>query len=345
MKLSIIVPVYNMSAGGKLKYCLDSLVNQTLEDYEIIAVDDASTDTSPYILSYYADKYPDKFRAVYSPVNQKQGGARNLGLKQAQGEWIGFMDSDDWAAPDMFAKLLNKAEETGADVVGCDYCLTHVQSFEKGKRISSNDSSQTGRLTEDNYKKLILSPGSMVIKIYRRELFFRHQLWFPEKMFYEDNYLAPMILLYARQFERVEEDLYYYYQHATSTVHHISREKCDDRLHAMDMFWEECRKRGFYSRFQAEIDYRFFELYYYNTLFTYLRGVRFCKVAYLDHLKAGLLARIPDFRENPYYQERMDAESKKLIDMHMKSSRKLLWYYKLLLCYRRIRYGRQYQKG
>ena len=127
-KLSIIVPVYNMASEGKLEYCLNSLVGQTLCDYEIIAVDDASQDESPRILKRYEEAYPDRFRAVLCRENRRQGGAKNTGLSLAQGEWIGFIDSDDWIAPDMYEKLLKKAEETGADMVGCDYHLKSDRS-------------------------------------------------------------------------------------------------------------------------------------------------------------------------------------------------------------------------
>lgn len=101
MKLSVIVPVYNTAGEGKLEYCLDSLIGQTLSDLEIVAVDDCSTDQSWEILTRYERENPGRLRAVHSEVNRKQGGAKNIGLSLAQGEWIGFMDSDDWAAPDM----------------------------------------------------------------------------------------------------------------------------------------------------------------------------------------------------------------------------------------------------
>lgn len=123
MKLSIIVPVYNMAAEGKLQFCMDSLVNQRISDYEIIAVDDASTDNSLEILREYEADYPQKVRVITYSENRRQGGAKNEGLKAAVGEWIGFIDSDDWIAPDFYGKLLAKAEETGADMVGCDYSL------------------------------------------------------------------------------------------------------------------------------------------------------------------------------------------------------------------------------
>ena len=98
MQLSVIVPVYNMAAEGKLEYCMDSLVNQTVEDMEIIAVDDASTDSSLEILRSYQERYPEKVKVIACSVNRRQGGAKNRGLEAAAGEWVGFVDSDDWVA-------------------------------------------------------------------------------------------------------------------------------------------------------------------------------------------------------------------------------------------------------
>ncbi len=171
-KLSIIVPVYNMAADGKLEYCIDSLLAQTMapEDYEIIAVDDASADESYEILQGYEKKYPGRITALRSPVNHHQGGAKNIGLAYAEGSWIGFMDADDWAAPEMYGSLLAAAEEAGADMAGCDYHLTDHHGMDIGKVVHNNREEQAGELDTEKYRKLILDPGSLVVKIYRREL-------------------------------------------------------------------------------------------------------------------------------------------------------------------------------
>ena len=341
MKLSIIVPVYNMEKNGKLEFCLESLVNQQMEDYEIIAVDDKSTDDSLAVLRAYEKKYPTLIKVIASPENRRQGGAKNLGLNLASGEWIGFMDSDDWAATDMFPKLLKKAEETGADVVGCDYLRTQETGFEEGEEIINNTAEQCGILNEEKYRKLLIKPGSMVIKIYKRFLFEENHIRFPEKMFYEDNAIGVLPLLYAKHFERVEESLYFYYQHTGSTVHTVDISKSIDRVHAAEIYLKECKERGFYDRFQKEIDYKVFELGYRNTLFSYLQGVKNPKYSFVVKMKRFLEDTVPEYSQNPYYEKYMDEENKKLIKLHCKNVLIFLLYYKLLYIYRRIRYGKK----
>ena len=338
MKLSIVVPVYNMASDNKLRYCLDSLVNQTISDYEIIAVDDASTDASVDILREYEADYPWKFKVIQSYENRKQGGARNKGIEAARGKWIGFTDSDDWIAPDMYEKLITKAEETGADVVGCDYSMVHEHTMEVGKLMPNNTMDQTGVLDHDRYKKLVMNPGSMVIKVYLKSVIDENHLRFPEKTFYEDNCASPIWMLHFTHFEKIEEPLYYYYQHDASTVHEISQEKCEARLLMGERLIEEARKYGFYKVYRSEFEFAFSKLYYMNTLFTYMLGVKKPKLAFLKKIADGIKQEFPDFQNNTYYQSAFEEEQKKLAAMHMKSPLCFLVYFKLLYFYRnRIR--------
>lgn len=341
MKLSIIVPFYNMAADGKLKFCMDSLVGQTVTDYEILAVDDCSSDETYELLREYERKYPGRVRALRTSENRKQGGARNLGIEQAVGEWIGFMDGDDWAAPDMYEKLLEKAGETGADVVGCDLHETHVHSMEIGRIVNANTMDQTGPLDKEKYKKLMLNPCSMVIKIYKKAVIDSYRLRFPEGIFYEDNCAGPVWMLHFRHFEKVEEPLYYYYQDNVSTTHAISEEKCRDRMKAGELLVKECREYGFYEPYRQELEFAFAKLYYVNTLFTYVIGVRRPKISFLKELKQGILREFPNFQKNSYFIKEYDREQKRLIRLHMKSSPLFLIYYKLLTAYRKWKNGQR----
>lgn len=337
MKLSIIVPIYNMAADQKLEYCLNSLVHQDLTDYEIIAVDDCSTDNSFEIMQKFEKEYPDCFKAIHSDTNKKQGGAKNIGLSLAQGEWIGFMDADDWCTPDMFARLLKKAEETGADMVGCDYHLTDEHSMKIGQIVHNNKEEQTGILTEEKYRSLILDSGSLVVKIYKREIIIDHPSRFPEGIFYEDNALCNSWMLRAKHFEYIQEPLYYYYQHDTSTVHTITRRRCEDRMDAGRIMVEEAKKFGYLETYKPEIMFSFTVLFYVNTLFTYMQGVHPVKADFVKKLGQEMVETFPDFRENPYYIERVHPEEKKLIDMQLKSTVGFIAYYKALWFYRKYR--------
>ena len=119
--ISIIVPVYNVESY--LRKCLDSILAQTYRDLEILVVDDGSTDGSGAICDEYAGK-DDRIK-VFHTENKGLSCARNLGLDSANGDWIGFVDSDDWIELDMYEVLLRKAEKTGADVVECGVYEEH----------------------------------------------------------------------------------------------------------------------------------------------------------------------------------------------------------------------------
>ncbi len=368
-KLSVIVPVYNMAADDKLKWCLDSLVHQTLpdEEIEIIAVDDASTDNSFALMQEYEQNYPNRFIAIHSPHNHHQGGAKNIGLTIARGEWIGFIDADDWVTEDYYEILLKKAAETGADMVGCDYCLVDSHTMEVGQIVHNNTPEQTGIMDRDKYKKLLMDTGSLVVKIYKREIIFgkedktvenlqnkeseqdlakikeaayKNRLHiFPEDIFYEDNAISNTWMLRVQHFEYIQEPLYYYYQHQASTVHTITKKNLEDRMVAGRMILEQARQYGYFDEYKEEIEFMYTILFYVNTLFSAMPFEQHIQGCYDFCKKLGeeMRAAFPDFQKNKYYQERVHAEEKKLIGMQMQSHAKFYIYYRLLWTYRAIR--------
>lgn len=337
MKLSVIVPVYNMASDGKLKYCLDSLVSQTVSDYEIIAVDDCSTDDSLAVLRTYEAQYPDRFFVIASLENRKQGGAKNLGLEKARGEWIGFIDSDDWITPDFYERLLQKAQETGADMVGCDYNLTPEHSMKIGQVVHNNRPEQTGALNKEKYRSLILDSGSLVVKIYRRHIILDYPNRFPEHIFYEDNAIGNSWMLRATHFAYIPEPLYYYYQHDASTVHTITKKRCEDRMEAARVMIREAGQFGFLEEYYPEIESSFTTLFYVNTLFSYMAGVKKKEYGFVKALGREMRETFPGFMENKYYRERVHEEERRLIAMHMKSTIRFMLYYKALWMYRDFR--------
>lgn len=221
MKLSIIVPVYKVEEY--LGECVDSLLSQTIDDYEIILVDDGSPDNSGKIADEYAAANPDMIRVLHID-NGGQGRARNFALDIAKGDFVGFVDSDDWVTHDMYEKMYTRAAETGADVVVCDFMERFVDGRESVLPAS----------LQDNW---LGSAGSSCNKIFRRSLV--GALRFPVGLWYEDFYFSAVMLLRSKHTEFIAEPLYIYRRGQESTMHNNNAAKNLDMLTIMDMLEKE----------------------------------------------------------------------------------------------------------
>lgn len=206
-KISVIVPVYNVQKY--LKACIKSILNQTFTDIEIILVDDGSTDDSGKICDYFK-KNSRSIRVIH----KKNGGlseARNEGLKLAQGEYVGFVDSDDIIRKDMYEVLYNLCIENCAEISSCSF-----KRFEYNYEIS-NDKIENKNIKIKTYIKnnIIeayyrgeLNSVSSCNKLYRRRLF--DNILFPKNRIYEDASTTYKLLLNANKLVETDEDLYFY---------------------------------------------------------------------------------------------------------------------------------------
>ena len=337
LELSVIVPVYNMAKDGNLAYCINSLVRQTVQSMEIIAVDDASTDDSLKILREFEEKYPGRVKAIASPENRRQGGAKNLGLREAQGRYIVFRDADDWVVEDLYERMLEVAKRTGADVVGTDMCRVYEHTMVPTQREVCNLLSQTGILDHETRKEYLLQPGSLNTKIYAREIFFAKEFHFPEHMSYEDNATSIEIGMRIKHFEHIPEANVFYYQHGDSTTHHVDLKKCQDRMEAMRIMLGYAKEDGALEEFRDVIEYHFSILFYRNTLFSYMQSDIKKDMGFVRKLGAEMVATFPDFRQNAYYNQTVDDYEKKLINLQLKSTFAFVVIYKLKLLLRKIR--------
>ena len=232
MKLSIIVPVYKVEEY--LGECVDSLLSQTIDDYEIILVDDGSPDNSGKIADEYAAANPDMIRVLHID-NGGQGRARNFALDIAKGDFVGFVDSDDWVTHDMYEKMYTRAAETGADVVVCDF----MERFADGRE------SMLPASLQDNW---LGSAGSSCNKIFRRSL--AGALRFPVGLWYEDFYFSAVMLLRSKHTEFIAEPLYIYRRGQESTMHNNNAAKNLDMLTIMDMLEKEMVPAGYKDDFE-----------------------------------------------------------------------------------------------
>ena len=327
--LSVIVPVYNMAKDGLLEYCIQSLAGQTLQNLEIIAVDEASTDDSLQVLKELEKRYPGRVKAVASPENKKQGGARNLGLQHAKGRYIGFMDADDWVVPDLYEKMVELADRTGADIVGTDMSRVYEHTMVPAQREACNFPDQTGILDHEKRKAFLLHFGPLGTKIYAREIFFAKEFQFPEHMSYEDNATFVELAMRAKHFEHIPEANVFYYQHGNSTTHSVDLQKCLDRMEAMRIMLKYARENGAWEEFPQVIEFHFSNLFYRITLFSYMQGGIRPDPRFLTALKKEMAAEFPNFRQNVYYRQYVTDYEQKLINLHFQSTAAFLLIYRL----------------
>ena len=216
MKLSIIVPVYR--AEAYLNQCVDSILAQTEKDAEIILINDGSPDGSQRIMDDYAARFPEQVRCL-TVTNGGQGRARNLGINIARGQWLGFVDSDDWIDPAMYEKMLRAAEAEHADLAVCGI----LGLYADGRKVIL----PTWR--EDNP---MAAAGSASNKIFRRDLVGDSR--FPEGVWYEDFAFSAKLLMRSEKTVNVPEPLYYYRLGQPSTMNNDNAAKNLDLLTVME---------------------------------------------------------------------------------------------------------------
>ncbi len=207
IKVSVIVPVYNTSKY--LSKCIDSLINQTLEDIEIIIINDCSPDNSKLILDKY--KNIKKINIIHNKVNKGIGYTRNLGLKKAKGEYIAFIDSDDFVDINMFEKMYKKAKKDDLDLVVCRFHKLLEKQNGVLEEINPNFTIPYFKNTSlKDCPKLLLEINSAPWnKLYKRSLFSK-DVRFPENLKYEDAIVCVKILAKAKKIGMVEDKFNYY---------------------------------------------------------------------------------------------------------------------------------------
>ena len=221
-KISVIVPVYNVEKF--LEKCLKSIIGQTFEDLEIICINDGSTDKSLSILNSYAAK--DSRIKILSQTNQGQSCARNAGLEIASGEYIGFVDSDDWIDLDFYEKLYNTAKKYDADIAVASIKRLRTYKWKYHLKIEKEE------VTEDINKKFFLCdvPDKCYVwnKIYKASELKKYNIKFEPGVFFEDRCYTAEVLVNLKTLVTVPDTYYNYWTNNKSTVKTTSPKKSKD---------------------------------------------------------------------------------------------------------------------
>lgn len=229
IKISIIVPVYN--TASYLNKCIDSLLHQTMKDIEIILINDGSTDNSKNII----DQYNDKRIVFVDKKNSGIGATRNLGINRAKGEYLAFIDSDDYVSKKFCEIMYNKAVSSDCDIVICDYYEDN-NGFMPIKFSNFKETSLKDNPTLIN--SINLGPCN---KIFRRSLFDNKDNRFVENLKYEDAPLVCKLLCEANKIGKVNEFLHHYVIHNNSQTT-IRDNRIFDILNIVDIIYNTLKK-------------------------------------------------------------------------------------------------------
>ncbi|MDD6093721.1 MAG: glycosyltransferase [bacterium] len=287
--VSVIVPVYN--AEKYLVKCLDSIINQTLKDIEIILVNDGSTDNSLKIIKDYKNKYKDKI-VIIDKKNEGQGVARNEGMKVASGEYLTFIDSDDYIDKNMLSDMVEVAHAKKADIV---YTSSMFEDTDYGvidKRCV---------YTSEVIKNYILTQSGPCSKLIKRELIVKNNLYFPKLRAYEDIAVVPIWALYTENIVMLDKGYYYYLIHDGSTMKQISfNKKLYDIMDAMNNVYTEFLKKKKLDEYKSEIEW----LYICHLL--HAASLRFFKFdnyrENIENINKIMNTKFPKWRNNKYYK-------------------------------------------
>ena len=294
MKLSIIVPVYNTE--DYVAKCLDSLLKSDDGDYEIIAVNDGSQDSSREILGQYEESRPDRIRIIDKP-NGGLGDARNAGIEAAKGDNLLFVDSDDYLADNAVAEIMAILEES-FDIAVFDF--VHVD--ETGKVTAAFDGSgKKERFTLDEYPEFLFSPHNAVNKIWKRRLFTETGIRFEPRIWYEDLALSPKLYTYAKSILPVHKAWYCYLQRRGSITNNSSATRNGEMITVTAMVLDYYRENGLFERYRDQLGYKFF----YEEFLASVTRVNLIdpKSEIQAALRDDYISHFPDYHENPYVRE------------------------------------------
>ncbi len=253
MEISIIMPVYN--SEKYLSACLESVFHQSFQDFELICINDGSTDRSLDILNQYAEKYKEKMNII-SINNGGQANARNVGINHARGTYVTFADSDDTLKESLLEKLYEKASAFDADMAICDF----LRIFDNEKKVANMFKYDTklhleGKVHIAQHPEIICYlHGAPYCKLIKRSFLVNNKIEFLKGYIYEDQMFTQKLLSCDPSIVQVPERLYNYYVHDNTTMTSKSS-KVTDMFKVYDFIYQAYAEKGLEKKYKKELDY------------------------------------------------------------------------------------------
>lgn len=283
-KVSVIIPVYN--SEKYLNKCLDSVFGQSFDDFELILVNDGSSDSSLNIMESYLKRYPDKM-SVLNQENSGQAAARNRGLDEARGEFVFFVDSDDYLHTDALQIAYSHAAEHKLDIV----CFNLFR--DEGGIVTSTPGPMCRN--SDPVRQYILNEASPCNKLILRALLIENKLTFSVGKIYEDLELIPQLALYTDKIGFIDDCLYYYVIHQNSTM----RQKTyNSKLASIYSVMDSLKEAFSSTPYTVELEYLYIEHLLHGAVLRYLQYPE--GVNDIRRISDIMRSTFPKWRKNPY---------------------------------------------
>lgn len=295
-KVSVIVPFYNVEPY--LEKCLQTLVNQTLKDIEIIVVNDGSKDNSKQIVQKIMKQFPDKI--VYT--EKENGGlsdARNYGMPYAKGEYIAFLDSDDYVEKDMYEKMYELAKKEESDMVECDFYWEYPDKQKK-------DEAQFYQGKNEMLEKVRVVAWNKLIK---REILEIAKVKFPKGYRYEDVEFTYKLIPYIEKVSFLKEPCVHYVQREGS-ISNSQNERTKEIFNVLENVIKDYQEKGIYETYQIELEYIYVRYAFCSSL---LRMVKIPDKTIRKRLLKETWERVnqkfPNWKKNKLLRERKNGKN------------------------------------
>lgn len=303
VQISVIIPCYNVAM--EIDRMMESIVSQTIgiEGMEIILVNDASEDGTWERLLNWEKQNEENVILVDCDCHGGPGAARNVGIDIAQGEYISFLDGDDWLVENYYERMLEIAQANHSDIVICGHDRPTYLDKNGLKRKSAGKEKNFELCLPDCRKEFLrthIYSTSVCWVLYHREFIVDNKLYFPEGIVYEDAYFAYMSFMLAKVITECSDILYHYYRNTHGIMMGGGEGKNRERLVGLRMFYDECKVHGWLKDFPKEIELVFIRKYYVEMMEVMFR--KFQEVDYSVYLgvRDWLLEHFPDCVHNPY---------------------------------------------
>lgn len=322
-KVSIIIPVYGVERF--IAKCTESLLAQTLDDFEVFFVDDHGPDKSMEVAMKCVENSPRKdfFHFISTPHNMGAGMARNFALPQTSGEYIAFVDSDDWVEPTMFEELYNRAKSSDADL-----CYGQaIKDYDDGKpsEILKNPDMTEGTISHDERAHFLTNYVSYFWTfIYKRSLIVDNNILYPEERCADDSYFVACSLFTAKSIAHVDKPFYHYLIRANSIVTTKNPTKYQKRIIVFNKLMDFAKQSGVYNEFKPEIDFLYLKKGYLVSAFNYIMNVDDSKSDDLKKIASDVEQLIPGYSSNVYFKNSLSARCSDFLIKNMPFVAKLL---------------------